>query len=96
MGGFLGIGTSKSAKALKEQKDREKAEVERLEKAEQIRKAEKIAKGHQEKAKIQLGSTEEDEETQTRGESSKPASIVSQSLGIGGLTKGKKATGVQL
>ena len=96
MGGFLGIGTSKSEKALKEQKEREKEEVERLAKAEAIRKAEKIAKGHQEKANIKLGSTEEDVETQTTKASDKPASIVGQSLGLGGLGKGKKTTGVQL
>lgn len=88
MGGFLGIGTSPEAEALKRQNELKQQEAARARRDAEIALAERKAKKGQEIANVKLGT---DDSTYTDGTAKKkkivkPASSVngvSQSLGLG-------------
>lgn len=93
----VGIGKSNAQKAaeaeLAFEKEQARTEAEKARRDAAIRQAERIAKKGQETANIKLGADREEEIV----EKVAPKNKVSQSLGLGGLTKkNKKVTGVQL
>lgn len=95
MGGFLGIGKSDEEKSLEAQNTLRLQEVEQSKKDTETQLAERKAKKGQQKAKIKLG-TKDDEElgNDTQETTGKPKGIgVSSSLGLG---SNAGNTGVQI
>lgn len=96
MGGFLGIGTSPQEKALKEQKKQARAEAERSRRSDEIALAERQAKKGAETAQIQLGDEAQEATFDKAKDSTKKLTNVSKTLGLGGASKTKRRTGVQI
>jgi hypothetical protein len=95
MGGFLGIGESAEAKALKAQNALKLQEAERARQEAELRLAEKKARKGQETANVKLGTqglTEQEKELEKTGKQS--GDSVSGGMALG--QPPKKKTGLQI